>query len=139
MHTKRALIPVFVLILVVIGGGGWFIWQQTRPVEDTTLQGSGTVEAVEVIVSPEVSGRVVEVLVEQGQAVQPGDILFRLDGALLAAQQHQAEAALAAAQAGLEVAQTGLSVSQATVDTAQVQYDIELNLALAQAQPARVA
>ena len=104
MHSKRALIPVFVLILVVIGGGGWFIWQQTRPVEDTSLQGSGTVEAVEVIVSPEVSGRVVEVLVEQGQAVQPGDVLFRLDGALLAAQQHQAETALAAAQAGLEVA-----------------------------------
>jgi HlyD family secretion protein len=137
MHSKRTLIPVFVLILVVIGGGGWFIWQQTRPVEDTRLQGSGTVEAVEVIVSPEVSGRVVEVLVEQGQAVQPGDVLFRLDGALLEAQQHQAETALAAAQAGLEVAQTGLAVAQATLDTTQVQYEIELNLALAQAQPAR--
>ena len=40
---------------------------------------------------------------------------------------------------GWEVAQTGLAAARAAVDTAQVQYDIELNLALAQAQPARVA
>ena len=75
MHSKRAMIPVVLLILVVIGGGGWFIWQQTRPVEETALQGSGTVEAVEVNISSEVSGRVVEVLVEQGQVVQAGDVL----------------------------------------------------------------
>ncbi len=139
MHSKRAMIPVVLLILAVVGGGGWFIWQQTRPPEDTSLQGSGTVEAVEVTVSPEVSGRVVEVLVAQGQDVQPGDVLFRLDGALLEAQQRQAEAALDAAQAGWEVAQSGLAAARAAVDTARVQYDIELNLALAQAQPARVA
>jgi HlyD family secretion protein len=138
MHNKRAMIPVVLLILVVVGGGGWFIWQQTRPVEDATLKGSGTVEAVEVIVSPEMSGRVIEVLVAQGQQIQPGDILFRLDSALLEAQQRQAETALDAAQAGWEVAQTGLAVARAAVDTAQVQYDIELNLALAQEQPIRV-
>jgi HlyD family secretion protein len=139
MHSKRAMIPVVLLILAAIGGGGWFIWQQTRPPEDTSLKGSGTVEAVEVTVSPEVSGRVVEVLVAQGQQVQPGDILFSLDDALLAAQQRQAETALDAAQAWWEVAQTGLAAARAAVDTAQVQYEIELNLALAQAQPARVA
>ena len=137
MHSKRAMIPVVLLVLLVVGGGGWFIWQQTRPVEDNTLKGSGTVEAVEVNVSPEVSGRVVEVLVEQGQAVQVGDVLFRLDGTLLDAQVRQAETALEAAKAGWDVAQTGLASAHAAVDTAQVQYDLELNLALAQEQPAR--
>jgi multidrug resistance efflux pump len=131
------MIPVVLLILLVVGGGGWFIWQQTRPVEDTTLKGSGTVEAVEVNVSPEVSGRVVEVLVEQGQVVRAGDVLFRLDSTLLDTQLRQAETALDAAQAGWEVAQTGLASARAAVDTAQVQYDIELNLALAQEQPIR--
>ena len=139
MHSKRAMIPVVILILAVVGGGGWFIWQQTQPPEDTSLKGSGTVEAVLVTISSEVSGRVVEVLVEPGQAVGVGDVLFRLDGALLEAQRRQAETALDAAQAGWEVAQTGLAAARAAVDTAQVQYDIELNLALAQAQPARVA
>jgi HlyD family secretion protein len=139
MHSKRTMIPVVLLILAAIGGGGWFIWQQTLTPEDTSLKGSGTVEAVEVTVSPEISGRVVEVLVAQGQEVQPGDVLFRLDGALLEAQQRQAETALDAAQAGWEVAQTGLAVARAAVDTARVQYDIELNLTLAQAQPARAA
>lgn len=139
MHSKRAMIPVVLLILVVVGGGGWFIWQQTRPVEDTALKGSGTVEAVELTISPEVSGRVIEVLVEQGQAVEAGDVLFRLDGALLDAQVRQAETALRAAQAGWEVAQTGLVSARAAVDTAQVQYDIELNLALAQEAATRTA
>jgi HlyD family secretion protein len=139
MHSKRAMIPVIFLILLVVGGGSWFIWQQTRPAEGTALQGSGTVEAVEVIVSPEISGRVVDVLVAAGQQVEPGEALFRLDGALLEAQHAQAETALAAAQAGLEVASSGLTSAHAAVETAQVQYQIELNLALAQAQPARVA
>ena len=139
MHSKRAMIPVVILILAVVGGGGWFIWQQTLAPEDTSLKGSGTVEAVLVTISPEVSGRVVEVLVDPGDAVQPGDVLFRLDGALLEAQQRQAETALDVAQAGWEVAQTGLAAARAAVDTALVQYDIELNLALIQEQPVRVA
>ena len=139
MHDKRAMIPVVLLILLVVGGGGWFIWQQTRPPEDTTLHGSGTVEAVEVTISPEVGGKVVEVLVEAGQSVEPGEVLFRLDGSLLESQHRQAQTGLEAARAGLDVATTGLAVAQAAFDTAQVQYDIELNTALAQAQPARIA
>ena len=139
MHEKRALIPVVFLLLLVLGGGGWFIWQQVRPAQDTSLQASGTVEAVEVTVSPEVSGRVVEVLVEQGQVVQAGDVLFRLDGTLLEAQRRQAETSLEAAQAGLAVASSGLAVAEAAVDSAQIQYTLEYNAALAQAQPARSA
>ena len=52
MHSKRAMIPVILLILLVVGGGGWFIWQQTLTPEDTSLKGSGTVEAVLVTISP---------------------------------------------------------------------------------------
>ena len=91
------------------------------------------------IVSPEISGRVVEVLAEEGQTVTTGDILFRLDGALLEAQRSQAETSLAAAQSGLDVAVSGQSVAQAALDTAQVQYQLEYNTALAQAQAARAA
>ena len=48
-----------------------------------------------------------EVLAEEGQEVEAGQVLFRLDGSLLEAQRAQAETALASAQAGVEVAQHG--------------------------------
>jgi len=138
MHNKRIILPVFLLVISLVAGA-WFIWQQAQPVEDTTLQGSGSVEAVEVIVSPEISGRVVEVLAVEGQAVLAGDALFRLDGAYLEAQQNQAETSLAATQAGLAVAESGQAVAQAALDTAQIQYELEYNAALAQTQAARTA
>jgi HlyD family secretion protein len=138
MHNRRIVFPILI-ILIILTAGGWFIWQQAQPQVVTQLQGSGSVEAVEVIISPEIGGRVVEVMVVEGQAVQAGDALFRLDGALLEAQRNQAVTVLAAAQAGLEVADSGLTVAQAAVDTAQAQYNLEYNLALALAQPARAS
>jgi HlyD family secretion protein len=66
------------------------------------LKASGTIESVEVAVASEVSGRVSEILVDEGQAVQAGDLLLELDSRLLEAQRRSAktagEAAVAAAQ-----------------------------------------
>ena len=138
MHdNKRMLIPVALIIILIIAGGWYLVTQNQKAAEPGPLGGSGTVEAVEVTVSPEVSGRVVEVLVEEGQSVQAGDLLFRLDDTLLLAQQAQAQTALEAAQAGLEVAHAALPLAQASVDSAQVQYDLELLNARSQAQPLR--
>ena len=74
-------------------------------------------------ISPEVTGRVVDVSVSEGDSVKAGDILFKLDDTLLAAQLNQAQTNLAAAQAGLEAANTALAAAQAGVTTAQAQYD----------------
>jgi len=140
MHdNRRVLIPIAVIILLIIAGAWYLISQNQKAAEPGPLSGSGTVEAVEVTVSAEVSGRVTEVLVEEGQSVQAGDVLFRLDDTLLAAQRVQAQAALDAAQAGLDVARTALPLAQASVDSAQVQYDLELLTARSQVQPLREA
>ena len=47
---------------------------------------SGTIETTEVLVSPELSGRIVEVYVRKGEFVQAGDPLMRLDDEILLAQ-----------------------------------------------------
>jgi len=66
-----------------------------------TIIASGFIEGEEVVVAPEASGRITETLVDRGDAVQAGDVLVRLDGAVLQSQRLEAEAGLAAARASL--------------------------------------
>lgn len=58
------------------------------------------------------SGQMVELLVEEGQTVQEGDVIARLDMTLLDAQVEQAEAAVAVAEANLEQALVGARDAQ---------------------------
>lgn len=121
MHTidkrKRILIPV--VLLVVIGLAAWyFIDKGNSAAESTLSQASGTVEATTISMAPELAGRVAEVLVEQGDAVQAGDPLFRLDSEMLQAQRRRAAAAFDSAQANLATAETGLAAAEAARNSA---------------------
>jgi len=62
---------------------------------------SGFIEGEEVVVAAETSGRIAEMLVDRGDDVQSGDVLVRLDDAVLQSQRLQAEAGLAATRANL--------------------------------------
>jgi multidrug resistance efflux pump len=93
-----------------------------RAVENGALTASGTVSARQVLVAPEIGGKVVEVLVEEGQPVKYGDVLFRLDDAFLLAQREQATAAV-------QMAEAGLSAAHAQLESAQTQYDLALQVA----------
>lgn len=130
MHKPPKFLPVIVLI-VVLALAGYYAFDRVSKI-DGRLTASGTIEAVEVSVSPELAGRVMEVLVDEGQTVKAGDVLVRLDSSLLEAQRSQAEAGLAAAEAAWRAAQQNLAlleagpsaeqlaVSQTAVDMAQV-------------------
>ncbi len=124
---RRILAAVFVL--VVAGVLGYLIWV-SQPQEDGELRVSGTIEAREVLVAAELSGRVAEVLVAKGDAVRAGQVLFRLDDALLRAQYDQARAALEAARKQLELARKEREL-------AQLQYEQVLQQARLQEAPAR--
>jgi HlyD family secretion protein len=129
-----------ILIILLVSAIGvvvyWYLITRNPATVNSSLTGSGTVEATQVIISPEVSGRIVDILVGEGDAVKAGDTLFKLDDTLLNAQRAQAETNLASAQAGLEAANTALAVAQAGVTTAQTQYDLTLANARLQVQPA---
>jgi membrane fusion protein YbhG len=124
-HRKQVIIPI-VLLLVF---GALTIWYLTsgRAAANGALDASGTVEAVEVVIAPELSGRVSEVLAEQGDAVAAGDVMLRLDDSLLQAQRQRAAAGLEAAAKNEVVAQAGLELARST------QRSAEANLAAAQA------
>ena len=89
------------------------------------LTASGFIEAEEVTIAPELGGRVLELSVEEGNDVEAGQVLVRLDGTLL-------EAQIEAAQAGLDLAQAQLAQAQAGARPEQVR-KAEADLAQAQA------
>ncbi|MBZ5523215.1 MAG: efflux RND transporter periplasmic adaptor subunit [Acidobacteriia bacterium] len=76
---KRAVVPGFCLVLIVAAGSYLFPkWFEKAPVA-TELKLSGNIEAHESLVSFRVSGRVVELPVEEGQTMKADDVLARLD------------------------------------------------------------
>lgn len=128
VHEMRRFAPLVVLLVAVIAGV-IYLARISGP-QDGPLEVAGTVEAVEVRVAPEVAGRVVHVAVEEGAQVAAGDILMRLDDALLVAQKERA-------QAGLETAEAGLRTAQAALETARLQQSITVAAARAQEAAAR--
>lgn len=99
---------------------------------------NGEIEPDETVtVMAEVSGKVLEVLVEEGDSVVAGQPLVRVDGSVLEAQQAQAVAGLKAAQAQLDLllveadAET-VQAAEAAVNAASVAYREALNGASAE-------
>lgn len=100
--------------------------------ENGRLTASGTISAREVSVSPELGGKVVEVLVIEGDAVESGSPLFRLENNVLQAQREQAAAAVQGAEAALDAA-------HAQEQSAQVQYDMARQTAWERDRQSRLA
>ena len=103
--------------------------------DSSGLQASGTIEADEYRVSAQTGGRIQALLADEGDAVTAGQVLVRLDDALLAADMKKARAARSAAQAVLELAlagarqedvakaEAGVRVAQAARNGAKVAWD----------------
>ena len=72
-----------------------------------TIEASGTIEAEEVVIASEFGGRVAEILADEGDEVEAGQVLIRLDGDLVEAQMGEAEALVASARANLARVEAG--------------------------------
>ena len=106
MNHKRPPIPAIVLLLIVLAFSVYFIVTQSKGDEISVLTASGAIEATRINLSPEMAGKVREVLIEEGQTVRTGDPLLSLDDSLLAAQRTVASAAVDSAKAAFVSAQT---------------------------------
>lgn len=91
-------------LLAVAGALGWGLWQASRPAPEVF---QGQMEARETDIASKVSARVLQVLVKEGDAVQVGTPLFRLDSPEVSAKMAQATAAQDAARAVADKAANG--------------------------------
>ncbi len=85
----------------------------------------GRAEAKEVDINSKIPGRVLALTVKEGDRVEKGQVLARIDNRDIVAQANQAKAAVKALEAQILQASTATSLqdqtAQATVDTAQAQ------------------
>jgi HlyD family secretion protein len=115
MHLqRRRLVPI---VLIVVLGGAAFWWWQSRAVsaKSSTITASGTIEATQFVVAPEIAGRIAAIGVREGDRVVPGQVLVAFDTQLLDAQRAQALAALNAAQQGAVSAQAQAKLQRSSV------------------------
>lgn len=136
MHKRilGRLLPI--LIVGVAIAAIYLLLDWVAPSPEEGLKASGSVEAEQVIVAPEIPGRIEAVLAEAGEFVEAGQPLMRLEDPALRAQREQVLAAGMAAEAAAE-----LQILQAQQDLDALYEDWPLmaaqaELALAQARDA---
>ena len=128
--TRRGVWVGLLILALVLGGAGWYWSQRVEAAEVKTasvaaqtggasapgavLNASGYVTARRrATVSSKVTGKVLEVFVEEGKPVRAGQVLARLDDA-------QVTAALAVAEAQLEAARRGAAEDEARLREAEL-------------------
>jgi RND family efflux transporter MFP subunit len=141
-RRRARFFAVAALAILAAGAGGWLVWARTRPPVvqlavaraagpgaggGSILDASGYVTARrQATVSAKITGKVTEVLIEEGMRVREGAVLARLDDTEARAQLALARAQLAAARS--QLAEFRAQLVQAERDHARQQelYDRQL-------------
>ena len=101
-RKKRWLLAVGVVAAV---GCGFTMRTAANGTSDLTL--SGVIESREIQIGSKIAGRVTDVLVEEGQLVQRGQVMVRFDAAELVAQRDQLVARIAQSEAEVAKLRSG--------------------------------
>ncbi|MBI4459516.1 MAG: efflux RND transporter periplasmic adaptor subunit [Acidobacteria bacterium] len=125
MSVKKRTAIVSVLILVAVIVGVQLIRRITEE-ENSVIRISGNIEVTEADLSFKLSGRVTERLVSEGEMVEAGQIVARLDDAELSREVALRQAEVQAAQAALAELEAGsrpeeIAQAEAAVQRAQAQ------------------
>ena len=125
---------VVLLLFFVIGkSAGWIGKPKEIEVELTKakkvtiiekVSASGTVQPVtEVKIAPEVSGEIIELLIEEGDSVKKGETLVKIRPDTWESRLEQAQAVLRQQQANLEQSRSNLLRTKATFVRAEAEFE----------------
>lgn len=115
MTTKIRTWVLRIVIVVALAAAAFFVWKFLQPqrLPPGIAAGNGRIEAVEIDVAAKTAGRVREILVNEGDFVQAGQEVARMDTAVLEAQLREAEAQLQKARIGIETARSQVAQREA--------------------------
>lgn len=105
--------------LVIVGGVALYRRLNADGLPDGFASGNGRIEAVEIDISARSPGRIREILVDEGDFVEAGQVLARMDTDELEARRRQAEAGLQRAVIAVETARNVLKQREAEREAAQ--------------------
>ena len=97
---------LLVLIAVGLGAGGFAIWEDltAERLPDGIAGGNGRIEATEIDIAAKTAGRIAEIPVSEGEFVDKGQVLVKMDTKQLLAQKRQSQAELRRAEIGIDTA-----------------------------------
>jgi HlyD family secretion protein len=139
MNRKR----VILILVVILGIAAVAAYSSGWLHRDTALRSSGTVEARNIRVGSKVGGRIDQVLVREGDSVEPGQVLVTFDDKELLASLAQSRAAAEKSQRGYRPEE--IAEARAAAAQAKAEYDQKKNgyrqedIAAAQADVDRAA
>ena len=103
---SQEILKIVGAVVLICAGLGVFYWQTTQA-QAEHVANWGVADAKEININSKVSGRVIEILVDEGDSVKQGQILARIDKDFQEPQQRQAQAA----EAQLNRAETALKLA----------------------------
>jgi len=114
---KRRML--FLIILVAVAAVAWYIYPYfiEKPVQTNKLVVSGNFEAHEALLSFKVQGRIVDLPIDEGQWVEPGTLIARVDDADFRQKVHIDDAILRVRQSDLALVEAGSRKQE--IDAAQ--------------------
>jgi HlyD family secretion protein len=88
------------VVVAILTGSGIFVWRQLKPsgLLDGFAVGNGRIEATEIDIATKAAGRIKEILVNDGDVIEAGQIVARMDAQTLEAELRQAQAQVRQAQ-----------------------------------------
>ena len=130
MPTPKIARPTVIgiaLLLVVAGASVWWFYFRIPPLVGFA-SGNGRLEVQEIDVATKFPGRIAEVLVDEGDNVQVGQVVARMDTSSLSAQVREAEAQVQRARQGQITAKA--LIAQRRSETLLAERDLERARAL---------
>jgi HlyD family secretion protein len=110
--------------LAILGSGAAY-WRHTRQVglPAGIASGNGRIEADEIDIDTKFAGRIAEMLADEGDMVQGGQVLARMDTQDLAAEMKRSEAQVQEAQRSLDEAHANVDLQKTQLTLAQQEFD----------------
>lgn len=136
MSAKRFL--SILLVIAIVAGGAYFglsgkavmakLNLDAHAAAQAVVWASGIIEADDTRITAELGGRVLEVLADEGDEVDAGELLVRMDTTLIDDQITEAQANVRSAQANLEatlnpVREEEIAIAQANLEKARAARD----------------
>lgn len=120
-NPLKILLPLLVLSALSYGVWRFFIHKEEPPATVVTM--TGRIEGDDAVISPKVSGRIIDIRFREGDLVHAGDIIATLDDRGVTARVEQAQAQVTGADTKRLAAQQQIAILQDQLQQTDIQTD----------------
>ena len=117
--TKRRIVILALIGIAIVAGGGYYYYTALQArLPQGIVFGNGRIEGDEIAIATKYAGRIAEIDFKEGDLVQKGQVLARMDTSELEASERAAAALAAQRQKDADAARSTIQVREADLDLA---------------------